>query len=105
MADSKNPENAVPNSSVQKPAKVTEKADKKPNFFKRTGQKISKFYKDYRSEFKKLIWPTREQLVKNSAVVLLSIIIVGAFLAALDFGLTKGIYGLKDLVDYIMPVR
>lgn len=64
--------------------------------------KVKKFAKDYKSEFKKLVWPTKQQLWKNSLVVVLSIIVIGAFLAALDIGLTAGIHGLRDLVLQII---
>lgn len=57
----------------------------KVGFFK----KIGKFFKDYRSEFKKLVWPTPKQLLKNTAVVLAGIIVFGAFLAAVDYGFTQ----------------
>lgn len=73
---------------------------KKPSIWSR----IAKFFKDYRSEFKKLVWPTKKQLLKNSAVVIVSIIVVGACLALVDFGLNKGIFALKDLIDYIRLV-
>ncbi len=73
---------------------------KKPSIFSR----IKKFVKDYKSEFKKLVWPTPKQLLKNSAVVLVSVIVVGACLALVDFGLNRGIFYLKDLIDLIRPV-
>ena len=47
--------------------------------------KIAKFFRDYKSEFKKLVWPTRQQLAKNSAVVLVSIVVCGTALWAIDF--------------------
>jgi preprotein translocase subunit SecE len=72
---------------------------KKPSIFTR----IKKFWKDYRSEFKKLVWPTPKQLLKNSAVVLVSVIVVGAVLALVDFGLSKGFFALQDLIKQIMP--
>lgn len=67
-------------------------------------EKTSKFWKDYNAEFKKLVWPTKQQLVKNSAVVLVTMIVFAAVFALLDFGLSKGIYALKDLIDLIRPV-
>ena len=67
-------------------------------------EKTSKFWKDYNAEFKKLVWPTKQQLVKNSAVVLITMIVFAAVFALLDFGLSKGIYALKDLIDLIRPV-
>ena len=65
---------------------------------------MGKFFKDCKSEFKKLVWPTKQQLLKNSALVLVSIVVVGACLALVDFGLNKGVFALKDLIDYIRPV-
>ena len=68
-------------------------------------EKFKKFWKDFNAEFKKLVWPTKKQLVRNSAVVLVTIVIAGAFLALLDLGFHKGMYALKDLVEYIWPVQ
>ncbi len=79
---------------------MAENATKKPSIWSRIG----KFFKDCKSEFKKLVWPTPKQLLKNSALVLVSIIVVGACLALVDFGLNKGIFLFKDLIDYIRPV-
>ncbi len=79
---------------------MADNSNKKPNIFSRMG----KFFKDCRSEFKKLVWPTRQQLTKNSSVVLVSMIVVGACLSLVDFGLSKGLYALKDLIEYIKPV-
>ena len=79
---------------------MAEKTTKKPSIWSRMG----KFFKDCKSEFKKLVWPTKQQLLKNSALVLVSIIVVGACLALVDFGLNKGVFALKDLIDYIRPV-
>ena len=79
---------------------MADNSNKKPNIFSRMG----KFFKDCRSEFKKLVWPTKRQLAKNSSVVLVSMIVVGACLALVDAGLSKGLYELKDLIEYIKPV-
>ncbi len=73
---------------------------KKPSIWKRIG----KFFKDYKSEFNKLVWPTPKQLLKNSSVVLVTIVIVGACLALVDYALHTGLFQLKDLIDFIRPV-
>ena len=66
--------------------------------------KIAKFFRDYRSEFKKLVWPTRQQLAKNSAVVLVSIVICGTALWAIDFVLSDVLLpALYNLVWLILP--
>ena len=64
--------------------------------------KIAKFFRDYNSEFQKLVWPTRQQLAKNSAVVLVSILVCGLALWGADFVLEEIIHGLYDLVGYIL---
>ena len=79
---------------------MAENTNKKPSIWSRMG----KFFKDCKSEFKKLVWPTKQQLLKNSALVLVSIVVVGACLALVDFGLNKGVFALKVLIDYIRPV-
>ena len=79
---------------------MAESTNKKPSIWSRMG----KFFKDCKSEFKKLVWPTKQQLLKNSALVLVSIVVVGLSLALVDFGLNKGVFALKDLIDYIRPV-
>ncbi len=71
---------------------------KKPSIFSR----ISTFVRNYRSEFKKLVWPTPKQLLKNSSVVLVSVVVVGACLALVDFGLSQGIFWLNDAVDSLV---
>ena len=79
---------------------MADSTNKNPSIWSRMG----KFFKDCKSEFKKLVWPTKQQLLKNSALVLVSIVVVGACLALVDFGLNKGVFALKDLIDYIRPV-
>ena len=66
-------------------------------------EKVKKFWKDYNAEFKKLVWPTKQQLIRNSSVVLITIIVAGALLALLDLGFSKGFKELKDLIEYIWP--
>lgn len=66
-------------------------------------EKVKKFWKDYNAEFKKLVWPTKQQLIRNSSVVIITIIVAGALLALLDLGFSKGFKELKDLIEYIWP--
>ena len=64
--------------------------------------KIAKFFRDYRSEFKKLVWPSPQQLAKNSAVVLVSIAVCGLALWGVDYALEALINVLYDLVGLIL---
>ena len=55
------------------PAKAVtavKKEDKKPNLFKRIG----KWFREMKSELKKVIWPTPKQLMKNTGVSLVVMI-------------------------------
>ena len=46
--------------------------------------KIGKFFRDLKAEIKKVIWPTRKQLVNNTLIVVLAILLIGAGIWILD---------------------
>ncbi len=50
-------------------------------------QRIVHFVRDYKSEIKKIVWPGLHEVVKNTLVVLIISVIIGAFIWLLDFGL------------------
>ena len=60
--------NAAPTKAVT----AVKKDDSKPGFFKRIG----KWFREMRSELKKVIWPSRKTLVKNTLIA------VGVMVAA-----------------------
>lgn len=45
---------------------------------------LVRFFKDIRTELKKVIWPTRQQLVNNTITVLLTCFVVGAIIWVAD---------------------
>ncbi|MBI1869446.1 preprotein translocase subunit SecE [Candidatus Gottesmanbacteria bacterium] len=47
------------------------------------------FIKEVRSELAKVVWPTREQTVRLTVVVLALSITIGFFIGGLDIALTK----------------
>ena len=53
---------------------------KKKGFF----SGISKFFRDVFSEVKKITWPSRKQVVNNTIIVIIAIIIIGAVIAGFD---------------------
>ena len=65
-------------------AKKDKKADKKakPSLFARVG----KWLKDMKSELKKVVWPSGKQLVNNTVVVLVAVLIVGIIVCLFDLG-------------------
>ena len=54
------------NSAPAKAVTAVKKDDSKPGFFKRIG----KWFREMKSELKKVIWPTKEQLFNNTLVSL-----------------------------------
>ena len=48
------------------------------------------FFKDFKSELKKVIWPTAKQTAKNTIAVLFLVILVSLTVVVLDFGFRKG---------------
>lgn len=52
-------------------------------------KRIALFFRDYKSEAKKIVWPTLKDVVKNTAIVLVLCLIIGAFIWLWDFGLGK----------------
>jgi preprotein translocase subunit SecE len=47
------------------------------------------FLKEVRDELKKVVWPTRDEVIRLTGVVVLVSLIVGVFLGGTDFILTK----------------
>lgn len=52
-------------------------------------RRVVNFLKDYKSEIKKVVWPSRKTVVKNTAIVLIMCVVVGLYIAVLDFGLAN----------------
>jgi preprotein translocase subunit SecE len=47
------------------------------------------FLKEVRDELKKVVWPTRDEVIRLTGVVILVSLFVGIFLGGADFILTK----------------
>lgn len=58
---------------------------KKENWFKRTWKKIAKYFRELRSELKKVVWPTPQQVLKNTLVVAACVLVVGVFIWMFDY--------------------
>ncbi|MBO4374413.1 MAG: preprotein translocase subunit SecE [Lachnospiraceae bacterium] len=53
--------------------------------------KFSAFFKGVKAEFKKIVWPDRLTLVKQTVAVVVVSIITGALIAVIDRALQYGI--------------
>ena len=62
-------------------AKKDKKSEKKPGIFARIG----KWFRDMKSELKKVQWPTRKQTINNTLIVIACVIVVGICIALFDF--------------------
>ncbi len=52
-------------------------------------KRMKNFFKDYKSEITKIVWPSRKTVVKNVIVVLIMCLLVGAFIWVLDWALAQ----------------
>ena len=72
---------------------------KKQNWLVRAWGAICRYFRELRSELKKVVWPTPKQVVKNTLIVLACVLIVGVFIWIFDFVATEGIDALIKLVS------
>ena len=64
---------------------------KKKNWFARAWGAICRYFRELRSELKKVVWPTPQQILKNTLIVLACVLIVGIFIWLFDFVARIGI--------------
>ena len=60
--------------------------------------KLVKFWNGVKAEFKKITWPDKDDLLKQSVAVVIISVVVGAIIAVLDFGMQYG-------VDFITTLK
>jgi preprotein translocase subunit SecE len=51
--------------------------------------RMGKFFREVRSEMRKVSWPKRKELVNSTIIVLATVVFFVIFFAALDTGLSK----------------
>ena len=62
----------------------TKGGKKKPNWFKRAWNGIKRWFREMKSELKKVVWPTRKQVMKNTVVAVTVMVVAGIVLWAFD---------------------
>ncbi len=62
------------------------------------GQRIAKWFRDYKSEFKKINWPTWRFTQSQAVVVIICMIIIGAVVFVLDTGFNAIFQSLAKLI-------
>ncbi|MCR5090486.1 MAG: preprotein translocase subunit SecE [Oscillospiraceae bacterium] len=68
------------NAAPAKAAVAVKKDDTKPGFFKRVG----KWFREMKSELKKVVWPSKTTLIKNSGISLGVMVIFAVVLWGFD---------------------
>ena len=60
--------------------------------------KLVNFWNGVKAEFKKITWPDKDDLLKQSVAVVIISVVVGAIITVLDFGIQYG-------VDFITTLK
>lgn len=63
---------------------ANEKAVAKTPVPKKEKKSIVKYFKDARSEFKKVVWPSRKQVINNTIVVIVAMVVSGIAIWGVD---------------------
>ena len=77
--------NAAP--AKEKKSKEEKAADKKAKekaAKKAKGNRIVRWFREMKSELKKVQWPTWKQVLKNTGVVILCVLVIGIFIWVFD---------------------
>ena len=76
-----------------KESKAKKPQEKKPGIFK----KLGKFFRECKSEMKKIVWSSKKQTFNNTVVVIASMLVIGAIVVGLDYLFSWIIQGLISL--------
>ena len=87
------------------PGTKAESADSRPKTKAETGRvgifgRIARFFREVVAELRKVIWPTRKELLTYTAVVVAFVTVMLAIVAGLDYGFAQGrAVGLRRLTS------
>ena len=81
---------------AEKEKKVAEPVAKPQKPEKKKGR-IKDAWRGFKSETKKIVWPTWKQVLKNTLVVLVIVVICAIMIGALDYTFSHGIMALYEL--------
>lgn len=69
------------NAIEKKQEKKAVKKEKKPGLF----SKLVRYFKDLKGEFKKIVWPSKKQVLNNTLVAIGCMAVVAALIFVLDW--------------------
>ena len=47
-------------------------------------ERVKKFFREYKSEFKKIVWPTGKEVANKTVLVITVVVVVAIFIGLLD---------------------
>lgn len=59
------------------------------------------WFQELKAEFRKIVWPDKNSLVKESVAVIIIALIIGCIVTLVDTGLKEGLNALLSLVQNI----
>ena len=77
--------------------KKVAKTENKPQKPEKKKGRIKEAWRGFKSEVKKIVWPTWKQVLKSTGVVLVIVVICAIMLFALDYAFSHGIMALTDV--------
>ena len=77
--------------TVSQPAKS--KKDKK-----KEGKGFGRWFNEHKAEFKKIVWPGRKEVAKETTTVVIVSLLVGVIIFGMDTALNTGYYKLVDVI-------
>ena len=63
----------------------------KDKSFQKASAAAAKWFRELKSELKKIVWPSRKQVVNNTAIVISVIVVAGIFVMIVDWVFEKGV--------------
>ena len=70
---------------------------KQPNVFVRAGNRVARWFREMRSELKKVVWPSKSQMINNTIIVIISVLVVGVLVWVFDAVLNLVVQGIISL--------
>lgn len=60
--------------------------------------RLSKMWRDFKSEFKKIVWSNRRNTFNNTVLVVVSMVVIAVVIGLLDLGFSKLVLWLGKLI-------
>lgn len=74
----------------------TEEARPRPQEGAGLTQKITGFYREFKTEMKKVTWPGRKETISSTAVVIVTVLVIVIFLGLVDYALGRIVFSVLN---------